>query len=226
MHGRPCAAASRQWCGMVPRECPARSSPRALPCPGKFSEQSACGRHVGRMGGLRGREISDKPIPPVLANLGTPLSRIAIQTDPLESGRVVLRTRPVGTVGRPSRAPQIVPAIVGPVHVAMIDHRPTPFTSHVQPSEMVGFVNSTAHSDVPITGDLVHPSSNIPDCNGIARTLSPTKIPAFGVVVQQFAQPRLGQSRAPSHGALAQTKRAAKAALGNVAVDGFIRRCT
>jgi hypothetical protein len=198
---------------------------RALPRPGKFAEQPARRRQVGRVGGFRGQERAETARAPVLANLCAPSSRFAVKADALETGRVVSLANPIGGVGRLGRAPQVIPAVVRAIRVAMVDYRPAPRAGHVQPRELVSRVMSISHGDIPISVDLVHTPGDIADANGSAHPPSPTKFPGLLVVMQQLAQPRLGQSRAGSQGTLAQTERAAKAALGDAAGDASIRAC-
>src|SRR5690349_19554449 len=120
---------------------------------------------------------------PVLANAGAPSSR-SKPHHALEAASIVSVTASVGIVLRYGGAPQIVPAVVRGIPVAMIDHARAPFTGHVQPGEPVCAVAPAINSNVPVAARRVQISSKVADVNRSARPLEPTKFSGRGIVMQ------------------------------------------
>src|SRR5262249_4614318 len=116
---------------------------------GKFAEELARRRKVGRMGSLRGREGAEVNSSSVAANLCTPLLRTAREIDALVSGGIVPRTTPVGVVLRTCRQPQIVPPVVGGISVAVVDRWFAPPSGHVEPRQLIFVVPAAIDLDVP-----------------------------------------------------------------------------
>jgi len=100
--------------------------------------------------------------------------------------------RPMRRAGRLVREPQIAPAVIERVAVAMTDQRPSPLAHHVKPGELVRPVAAAVDVNAPIirahaaAGDLAGAM-----LAGFLRT--PAKFAAVRVVVQELLQPLLRQ---------------------------------
>ena len=124
---------------------------------GKFAEQLARRLYVGLMSLLRGREdakVNDFSVP---ADGCAPLPRVAAEGDTLISGGIVPRTTSVGVVLRRGRPPQIVPAVVGDISIAVIDRWFAPPAGHVEPRQFMFAVYAPIDLEVPtilLSGDM------------------------------------------------------------------------
>jgi hypothetical protein len=186
--------------------CAVRSFAGPLLRPRELPEQPLRRRHIGRMRGFGGRIPAEMVPLPILVQPGNPPSRPPILMDALEPGRVVPMAWPIGAVGRSVRAAQVVPAVVRAVEVAVVNHRVAPCAGHVQPCELMGHVTASADTDLPISGRLVQTPGNAAHLNRVAYALPPAKFPGIRIVVQNLAQPRLGQALAACHWRLAKNK--------------------
>jgi hypothetical protein len=118
----------------------------------------------------------------------------------------VTGTASVRVVLRQSRAPQVVPTIVGDIPVAVVDRRPPPPAGHVEPRQLVLAVRASRDPDEPSTMLPIYRSGQMADADSIVVAPAPTKFAGFGMVMQQRAQPRARQTRTFSHGGLANEK--------------------
>src|SRR5262249_20595311 len=145
--------------------------------------------------GLRGRKSAKKNHSAILADECKPLPRFATEPYALEPRRIVAWTASVGVVLRPGRAPKIVPAVVCDVSVAVVDRRTAPASGHIEPRQLVFAIHTPADLDRPIMPSSVAATGQAAESCFVAETLTPAKFAAVRIVMQQFAQPRAGQSR-------------------------------
>jgi hypothetical protein len=164
--------------------------------PGKFTEQLACRRRVGRVGGFRRRKRTEPNLSSFLGNKSPPPSRLAAPENTLVPGRVSPRTPPVRAVLCRCRTTEIAPTVVRGIAIAVINHRAAPSAGHVEPRQLMCLVRMVV--DV-----YLHVSRHITGAQLVAETLQPAKFAGLFVVVQQLAQPRARQSRTVFHGRLA-----------------------
>jgi hypothetical protein len=196
----------RIWDRRLGPERVANFASRCLLRSGKFAEQLAGRGHVRGVRRLRGRKSAQLNVLPALPNACAPQARFAAEADALVPRGVVTGTASVRVVLRQSRAPQVVPTIVGDIPVAVVDRRPPPPAGHVEPRQLVLAVRASRDPDEPSTMLPIYRSGQMADADSIVVAPAPTKFAGFGMVMQQRAQPRARQTRTFSHGGLANEK--------------------
>src|SRR5262249_18295526 len=100
---------------------------------------------MGLLPGLESAKVDRFSVP---ADHGAPLARLGAEVGPLIPGAVVPRTTPVRVVLPASRSPQIVPAVVAAITVAMVNLRFAPPAGYVEPRQLMCGVQALVNTNI------------------------------------------------------------------------------
>lgn len=132
----------------------------------------------------------------VNAYLSLPSTSRAVPTDALDAGGIATPHARIALILRPSRRPQVLPSIVGPVSVDVI-YLVRASAGHDHKGKSMRFVAISINLDHPITMRIQGAGSK-PDFGGAPSEDSPAEIASLGVVTQKLGQARLRRQLADS----------------------------